>query len=659
MLMSFSNVNAQWNPNGNNATTGFIKANSGIFSANPNNPNATINFSWLNNTPRLRIGGTGEGLNTGFQIQTVGDRNLFTINNSGNIGIGTTSPYEKLHVIGNTRTNNLQLNGGNIQVAIPNTTGGWARGFLYYNPNVYSTNEIGGIGMHGSALTPSRIFIGFGNDPWNTTKGIQVKSNGFVGIGTTNPTSYFDITNGEYKTYSDGNSLNFKNTNKTSYINKVDTGELRIRMGATYNTAMTIKSDLKIGIGTTNPVSKLHITDAGTSGVYSLQLNNRFKFRGDGVMYWGSDANYGLLSWGNSKTYVGALSGKDLALYANGSEKMTITKDGNVGISTLTPKGKLDLGGRVGAKRGLKVGDYIELNEREDINNAGVLSFNSVIDDQDISKFKPIWTGSSTASGMIMSMATGGKSDLTFYGYNWGTDSTPKSLSEFTKVLHLSTKGQIGIGTNAPTDDLHIESSDNTVLKLRTNSPTSSLGFLMQGKRDGSSNYSSHYIGADGNSHYNFKINADEALKFQTNSVDRMFINAIGNVGIGTNNIPSQYKLAVAGSIISQEVTVKLQSAWPDYVFANDYKLPSLKEVEKQIKENGHLANIPSAEEVSENGIELGEMNKKLLEKVEELTLYTIQQEKAIENQNEKIDKQEKELKELKALVQKLLKTKN
>lgn len=103
-----------------------------------------------------------------------------------------------------------------------------------------------------------------------------------------------------------------------------------------------------------------------------------------------------------------------------------------------------------------------------------------------------------------------------------------------------------------------------------------------------------------------------------------------GNVGIGTTNTQG-YKLAVAGNIVSEKVKVALQANWPDYVFENEYSLPSLKEVEKQIQENGHLSHIPSAKEVEKNGFFLGEMDSKLLEKIEELTLYTIAQEKEIE----------------------------
>jgi trimeric autotransporter adhesin len=117
-------------------------------------------------------------------------------------------------------------------------------------------------------------------------------------------------------------------------------------------------------------------------------------------------------------------------------------------------------------------------------------------------------------------------------------------------------------------------------------------------------------------------------------------------VGINTKNIPSGFAFAVKGKIISEEVTVALQGdvIWPDYVFAKEYKLPNLLEVEKHIKERGHLINIPPAAQVLQNGFSLGDMNIKLLQKIEELTLYMIEQ-------NKKLNEQQKEIENLKKAV--------
>ncbi|WP_203258190.1 fibronectin type III domain-containing protein [Hyunsoonleella ulvae] len=126
-----------------------------------------------------------------------------------------------------------------------------------------------------------------------------------------------------------------------------------------------------------------------------------------------------------------------------------------------------------------------------------------------------------------------------------------------------------------------------------------------------------------------------------------------GKLAIGAefSAIPSDYQLAVAGKIISEEVKVKLQSVWPDYVFDKTYKLPTLKELQDYIKQQGHLPNIPSAKEVEENGVLIGEMNAKLLEKIEELTLYIIQQENKLKQQEANNQSLEKRLQQLEALV--------
>ncbi len=114
-----------------------------------------------------------------------------------------------------------------------------------------------------------------------------------------------------------------------------------------------------------------------------------------------------------------------------------------------------------------------------------------------------------------------------------------------------------------------------------------------------------------------------------------------GNVGIGVTDTKG-YKLAVGGSMIAERVKVKVKTAWPDYVFAPEYQLPSLQEVAAHIKQHQHLPDMPSAKEVATEGIDLGEMNKKLLQKVEELTLYMIEYNKRIsrlEIENDKLKK--------------------
>lgn len=110
-----------------------------------------------------------------------------------------------------------------------------------------------------------------------------------------------------------------------------------------------------------------------------------------------------------------------------------------------------------------------------------------------------------------------------------------------------------------------------------------------------------------------------------------------GNVGIGTTT-PTE-KLEVNGAIRAREVKLETTN-WPDYVFEPGYELESLEEIEKFIQSESHLPEIPSAEEIEANGVQLGEMNKLLLKKIEELTLHTIAQQKLIEAQSKMLEEQ-------------------
>lgn len=113
-----------------------------------------------------------------------------------------------------------------------------------------------------------------------------------------------------------------------------------------------------------------------------------------------------------------------------------------------------------------------------------------------------------------------------------------------------------------------------------------------------------------------------------------LFLSNNGNLGIGISN--PQNKLDVNGTLHAKEVKVDM-NGWADFVFKKEYQLPTLEQVEQHITEKGYLPNIPSAKEVSKNGINLGEMDAKLLQKIEELTLYSIEQYKLNKDQAELI----------------------
>ena len=117
-------------------------------------------------------------------------------------------------------------------------------------------------------------------------------------------------------------------------------------------------------------------------------------------------------------------------------------------------------------------------------------------------------------------------------------------------------------------------------------------------------------------------------MRIFSNSFSAIFVAAgTGNVGIGTDN--PTYKLSVNGNIRAKEIVV--ETGWADYVFNTGYKLTPLYDIEKFIRQNNHLPNIPSAKEIEEKGLQVGDIQKKMMEKIEELTLYIIQQQKEID----------------------------
>jgi hypothetical protein len=120
-----------------------------------------------------------------------------------------------------------------------------------------------------------------------------------------------------------------------------------------------------------------------------------------------------------------------------------------------------------------------------------------------------------------------------------------------------------------------------------------------------------------------------------------------GQFGINTNKLASGYALSVNGAIIATELKIQTFATWPDYVFKQGYHLLSLNEVEKQIKQNGHLPNVFSAAEIEKNGFSVGQMNAKLMEKLEELTLYLIEHDKKIVEQTAEITALKRTIKEL------------
>ena len=153
--------------------------------------------------------------------------------------------------------------------------------------------------------------------------------------------------------------------------------------------------------------------------------------------------------------------------------------------------------------------------------------------------------------------------------------------------------------------------------------------------------YQAGYDETGSNKLYISNSNTATPLIYGDFSTNQLVINGSLGIGVTLANNPNGYKFAVNGKIGAKEVQIEnTSSTWPDFVFKSDFKLRSLSDVENYIKDNGHLPEIPSEKQVKEEGIKVGEMNAKLLQKIEELTLYLIEA-------NKRIDNLSKEVKEL------------
>lgn len=209
-------------------------------------------------------------------------------------------------------------------------------------------------------------------------------------------------------------------------------------------------------------------------------------------------------------------------------------------------------------------------------------------------------------------------------GYRWysqhNADGGPSAL------MVLTSSGRLGIGTDTPDHELIVQ-GDDPALQIRDdttdNSPNAARLELLE--RAGGSFNGGAYLWWNGES--NKLLIGTKQSNISTNIlvIDRAGL----NVGIGTSAPDAQYRLSVNGKIRAKEVVV--ETGWSDFVFEPGYRLAPLHEVEAYIRQHGRLPDMPSAAEVEEHGVSLGEVEARLLQKVEELTLYTIEAHRRLE----------------------------
>jgi|SRR6218665_1397232 len=262
----------------------------------------------------------------------------------------------------------------------------------------------------------------------------------------------------------------------------------------------------------------------------------------------------------------------------------------------------------------------------------------------------------------------------TFIGYGAGINTTTSNTNTFIGISsgsYNNGNSNAGVGQNAlsiPSSGSAssfsaalgvgagqaVQGNNNTFVGYNAGIFANGSDNVMIGNRAGYSNYGSGpYTGSGniliGNSAgsgmgLNNKLFIDNSstttpLIWGDFATDQLKLNGKTGIGLGTAAFPtlasgvniSAYNLFVKGGILTEEVRITLGSDWADYVFTKDYILKPLQEVEQFITTNGHLPNVPSAQKVKEEGIELGDMARIQQEKIEELTLYLIQQHKEIE----------------------------
>lgn len=307
--------------------------------------------------------------------------------------------------------------------------------------------------------------------------------------------------------------------------------------------------------------------------------------------------------------------------------QLTEHQSGNIGIGVLEPTYKLDISNRAGELQNLfrirvngVTNDFFTIHNATGITGQfipTVFGYHTTDNRQALYLTGSIGPGNDSGNEPIMMFDSRIENRPAVNRPLFGWDSYGM------RRMTMSSTGNLGIGISNPWHRLQVYGLS-----------TDSNGGIL--RIDGESSNANLRLGV--NTNYAW-IQSHGSRPLHINELgNNTILNAgTGSVGIGTLD-PKGYKVAVAGKIIAEEVVVKLQGSWPDYVFDDEYKLPSLTEVASYIRKHKHLPEIPSQREVMANGISVGAMNALLLKKVEELTLYLIELKTVVEAQQKEID---------------------
>lgn len=527
---------------------------------------------------------------------SLGNSNYISNINTGNVGIGTTLPEMKFAVTNDDSAivlfNNSQTLANNIQSNV----------YLGTGRNGFGGYFTGAIRTTGTSATTARMSLltGATTTGNNLQERVSIDNSGFMGIGTTIPNYILDV-NGRSRIRYNGSTpgiwYNKADNTEGSFIGMVNDSTYGFwGNGAVGNWKMGFDvKNAQMGIGVTDPTAPLS---------FESNIGNKIALWGDA-----NGGHYGLGVQGSLLQMYSSASNADIAFGYGSStsftEQMRIKGTGNVGVGTNNPLLKFEV--RTSSSDGIRVATS---TQNLDIING---LFGGVI-------------GTSTGSAMHL-------------------------MSSNNIGLSLSTAGLVGIGTLTPSNaglvvnrivgnTNAIFGGNSTGVSIQSSYPGVGFNTYYNGGSIMIANGGAGYIGADPT---NGRIiiastNANSIAGQYNGLFEKMSITNDGTVSLGSSNLGAEnnslgagYKLKVFGKIISEEVRVQLKSAWPDYVFEKKYRKLSLEELEKYVDEHKHLPNIPSAKEIEKDGQHLGEIQRKMLEKIEELSLYVIELKKEID----------------------------
>ncbi len=419
-----------------------------------------------------------------------------------------------------------------------------------------------------------------------------------------------------------------------------------------------------VGIGTSTPLSPFQVSD----GIMKISLGGVATAASGWITgYMGFNATKRATDWlcsGNGYQNGGSAIASnvygDLSFFTidyNGSadrsltetefmskQRMTINRGGSVGIGTSAPAYSLDV-------------------YSGDIRTTNNLFFRGVGTGNGLTAYDGDPNAGGGLGSTIFSLTRQVNNEIRLQGYGPLTFYTNGNTGA--ERMRIDGSGNVGIGTSTPSSLFSIYNATSPALDIRTIGSGGATGGITIGVASFSGAYSS--VATPGDAVIASRCGGSEdlilgvanvnngAIRFTTNNscnpgdVERMTILNNGNVGIGTT-VTNSCKLAVAGLIGAYEIRVVANgSAFPDYVFAKDYKLKNINEVGEYISKNKHLPNIPSAKEIEDNGgINLGEMQIKHLEKTEELYLYVLELNRKMEALQQENKAMKKEIAKIK-----------